>query len=49
MEQTKNEFRKIRLNIVEDFIMEKDFAQIVFEGCHRCLRTHRTDRLRRRR
>lgn len=28
---------------------EKDFAQIIFEGRYRCLRTHRTDRLRRRR
>lgn len=28
---------------------EKDFAQIIFEGRHRCLCTHRTDRLRRRR
>ena len=44
--------KRIPENLTEHrggFYHEKDFAQIVFEGCHRCLRTHRTDRLRRRR
>lgn len=44
--------KRIPENLTEHrggFYHEKDFAQIIFEGCHRCLRTHRTDRLRRRR
>ena len=49
MEQTK---KRIPENLTEHrggFYHEKDFAQIIFEGRHRGLRTHRTDRLRRRR
>ena len=41
--------KRIPENLTEHrggFYHEKDFAQIVFEGRHRCLCTHRTDRLR---
>ena len=44
--------KRIPENLTEHrggFYHEKDFAQIIFEGRYRCLRTHRTDRLRRRR